>query len=48
MNKVHLALGSGVAHSAIIEELEKAGYEIVEVIGCSMGAVVGGIYAGGH
>jgi NTE family protein len=50
--KVHLVLGSGgargVAHIAIIEELEKAGYEIVEVIGCSMGAVVGGIYAAGH
>ncbi|MEX2479206.1 MAG: patatin-like phospholipase family protein [Gracilimonas sp.] len=50
--KVHLVLGSGgargVAHIAIIEELEKAGYEIIEVIGCSMGAVVGGIYAAGH
>jgi NTE family protein len=50
--KVHLVLGSGgargVAHIAVIEELEKAGYEIIEVIGCSMGAVVGGIYAAGH
>lgn len=50
--KVHLVLGSGgargIAHIAIIEELEKAGYEIIEVIGCSMGAVVGGIYAAGH
>ncbi|MDZ7805942.1 MAG: patatin-like phospholipase family protein [Gracilimonas sp.] len=50
--KVHLVLGSGgargIAHIAVIEELEKAGYEIVEVIGCSMGAVVGGIYAAGH
>jgi NTE family protein len=49
--KVHLVLGSGgargIAHIAVIEELEKAGYEIVEVIGCSMGAVVGGIYAAG-
>ena len=50
--KVHLVLGSGgargIAHIAVIEELEKQGYEIVEVIGCSMGAVVGGIYAAGH
>lgn len=51
-NKVHLVLGSGgargIAHIAIIEELEKQGYEIIEVIGCSMGAVVGGIYAAGQ
>lgn len=50
--KTHLVLGSGgargIAHIAVIEELEKAGYEITEVIGCSMGAVVGGIYAAGH
>ena len=50
--KVHLVLGSGgargIAHIAIIEELEKQGYEIIEVIGCSMGAVVGGIYAAGQ
>lgn len=51
-SKVHLVLGSGgargIAHIAVIEELEKQGYEIIEVIGCSMGAVVGGIYAAGH
>lgn len=51
-NKVHLVLGSGgargIAHIAIIEELEKEGYEIIEVLGCSMGAVVGGIYAAGQ
>ena len=50
--KVHLVLGSGgargIAHIAVIEQLEKEGYEIIEVIGCSMGAVVGGIYAAGH
>jgi len=50
--KIHLVLGSGgargVAHIGVIEELEKSGYEIIEVIGCSMGAVVGGIYAAGH
>lgn len=50
--KVHLVLGSGgargIAHIAVIEELEKEGYEIIEVIGCSMGAVVGGIYSAGQ
>ncbi|MTI87428.1 MAG: esterase [Balneolaceae bacterium] len=50
--KVHLVLGSGgargIAHIGVIEELEQQGYEIIEVIGCSMGAVVGGIYAAGH
>lgn len=50
--KVHLVLGSGgargIAHIAVIEELEKEGHEIIEVIGCSMGAVVGGIYAAGQ
>ena len=50
--KVQLVLGSGgargIAHIAVIEELEKQGYEIIEVIGCSMGAVIGGIYSAGH
>ncbi|SMO75531.1 patatin-like phospholipase family protein [Gracilimonas mengyeensis] len=50
--KVHLVLGSGgargLAHIGVIEKLEEEGYEIVEVIGCSMGAVVGGIYCAGH
>ncbi len=50
--KVHLVLGSGgargLAHIAVIEELEKEGFEIIEVIGCSMGAVIGGFYAAGH
>ena len=50
--KVHLVLGSGgargIAHIAVIEELEKNGFEIIEVIGCSMGAVIGGIYSAGH
>lgn len=52
IKKVHLVLGSGgargIAHIGIIEELEKQGYEIIEVIGCSMGAVVGGIYCAGQ
>lgn len=51
MAKVHLVLGSGgargIAHIGVIEELEKDGHEIIEVIGCSMGAVVGGIYSAG-
>ncbi len=50
--KVQLVLGSGgargIAHIAVIEELENNGYEIIEIVGCSMGAVIGGIYAGGH
>lgn len=50
--KVHLVLGSGgargIAHIAVIEKLLEDGYEIVSVVGCSMGAVVGGIYCTGH
>lgn len=49
--KVHLVLGSGgargVAHIGVIEVLEEYGYDIVSVTGCSMGAVVGGMYAAG-
>lgn len=49
--KVHLVLASGgargVAHIGVIEQLEADGNEIVEVAGCSMGAVVGGLYAAG-
>lgn len=52
MAKVHLVLGAGgargMAHIGVIEELERQGHEIIEVIGCSMGAVVGGIYCAGH
>lgn len=50
--KVHLVLGSGgargIAHIAVIEKLLEDGYEIASVVGCSMGAVVGGIYCTGH
>jgi NTE family protein len=46
-----LVLGSGgargYAHIGVIEELEARGYEIACIAGCSMGAVVGGIYAAG-
>lgn len=50
-NKVALVLGSGgargYAHIGVIEELTARGYEIKCIAGCSMGAVVGGIYAAG-
>jgi NTE family protein len=52
MKKVRLVLGSGgargMAHIGVIEELEKKGFQIKEVVGCSMGAVVGGIYCAGY
>ncbi|KFX68992.1 alpha/beta hydrolase [Pseudomonas taeanensis MS-3] len=49
--RVALVLGSGgargYAHIGVIEELEARGYDIACIAGCSMGAVVGGIYAAG-
>ncbi|MFN8250883.1 MAG: patatin-like phospholipase family protein [Ferruginibacter sp.] len=49
--KVHLVLGSGgargIAHIGVIEMLQSAGYEIASITGCSMGAVVGGMYCAG-
>ncbi|KAF1053074.1 MAG: putative NTE family protein [Stenotrophomonas maltophilia] len=49
--QVALVLGSGgargYAHIGVIEELERRGYEIACVAGCSMGSVIGGIYAAG-
>lgn len=48
---VSLVLSSGgargLAHVGVIEELEKRGYEIKEIAGCSAGALVGGMYAAG-
>ncbi|WP_333679677.1 patatin-like phospholipase family protein [Dyella sp.] len=48
---VALALGAGgakgLAHIGAIEELEKQGFEIVAIAGCSMGALIGGIHAAG-
>lgn len=35
----------GLAHVGVIEELERREYEIVEIVGCSAGALVGGMYA---
>ena len=52
MKRVRLVLGSGgargMAHIGVIEELEKEGFQIKEIVGCSMGAVVGGIYCAGY
>lgn len=48
---VSLVLGSGgargLAHIGVIRELETRGYEIKSIAGCSMGALVGGVYAAG-
>lgn len=48
---VSLVLGSGgargLAHIGIIHWLEEHGYDIRSISGCSMGALVGGIYAAG-
>ena len=50
--RVALVLGSGgargYAHIGVIEEIERRGYEIACIAGCSMGAVVGGIHAAGR
>lgn len=48
---VSLVLGSGgargLAHIGVIHVLEERGYEISSVSGCSVGALVGGVYAAG-
>src|SRR5690606_7780981 len=48
---VALVLGSGgargYAHMGVIEVLLERGYRIVAISGCSMGAMVGGLYAAG-
>jgi NTE family protein len=48
---VALALSSGgargLAHIGAIEELEEQGYNITSIAGCSMGALIGGVYAAG-
>jgi len=48
---VALALSSGgargLAHIGAIEELEAQGYHITSIAGCSMGALIGGVYATG-
>ena len=37
----------GLAHIGAIEELEAQGYRIGSIAGCSMGALIGGVYAAG-
>ena len=37
----------GLAHIGAIEALEERGYTVTSVAGCSMGAIVGGMYAAG-
>ena len=48
---ISLVLGSGgargLAHIGIIRWLEENGYRIASVTGCSIGALIGGIYAAG-
>ena len=48
---VALALSSGgargLAHIGAIEVLEEEGYHITSIAGCSMGALIGGVYATG-
>ena len=48
---VALSLSSGgargLAHIGAIEELEAQGYHISSIAGCSMGALIGGVYAAG-
>ena len=48
---VSLVLGSGgargLAHIGVIRHLEENDYDIRSIAGCSMGAVIGGIYAAG-
>jgi NTE family protein len=50
--KVSLVLSSGgargIAHIAVIDELESRGYEICSIAGTSMGAFIGGVYASGN
>ncbi len=52
MKNIALVLGSGGARGltqiGAIEVLEERDYNISSIAGCSMGAVVGGIYAAGH
>ena len=48
---VALALSSGgargLAHIGAIEELEAQGFRITSIAGCSMGSLIGGVYAAG-
>ena len=54
MRKKNIALvlssggARGLVHIGVIEELLAEGYEITSIAGCSMGALIGGIYATGR
>ncbi|MFF4875362.1 patatin-like phospholipase family protein [Micromonospora sp. NPDC000668] len=49
--RIAVALGAGgargYAHIGAIQVLEERGFDIVAVAGCSMGALIGGLYAAG-
>lgn len=49
MSKLGLALGGGgargLAHIGVLKVLDEAGINISAITGCSMGAVIGGLYA---
>lgn len=49
--RISLALGSGgargYAHLGVLEAIAERGWEVVDVAGTSMGALVGGLYAAG-
>ena len=51
MKDVALVLSSGgargLAHIGVVEELESQDYRITSIAGCSMGALIGGVYAAG-
>ena len=51
MKDIALVLSSGgargLAHIGVIEELESQGYHITSIAGCSMGALIGGVFAAG-
>jgi NTE family protein len=48
---VALVLGSGAArgnaHIGVIQALEERGYDIISISGCSIGAIIGGVFAAG-
>ncbi|MEN8193284.1 MAG: patatin-like phospholipase family protein, partial [Bacteroidota bacterium] len=51
MKTVSLVLGSGgargLAHIGVIKWLEENNYEIKAISGCSIGSLIGGVYAAG-
>lgn len=50
--RIALVLGSGgargYAHIGVIDEIVSRGYEITAISGCSMGALIAGVYAAGE